>query len=994
MTDLLKKIETHKEAILLGEVGALLHMFGKASSEFLQANSLKGQGNDSHQDLKHLPNLKPYLEKDRLKDAFSFTVNGKQEKLSGNFTDFILKYKGSQPDSYLLKLFNTCHRMTSADEKGVIRRKQSINNMWITTPFGYRAHKIDPACVDSARADMDQKLADAFDSYLKNEQNSIEHLRKQAVNILQPGLSEALGETRQPANDVTLWAQSHGVASLYKPVLVTLAMEIEPCPKKNGDYDFDQVRWRLLGIGWNGLGFIQRSRKPADILQRQEIVRVITREIQQLIEVKYPLGNLFYWDVNGLFLTFPGIEDNVAQNLVDQFASELVQIVREQSDNELWPFLTLSKPRRTLTIITQEIEHRDKLAALPHVATILSLEKDDLSRGKRLLLNSPELKPPASDQDICPVCQFRGKSISEDACSICMERRSGRQNQGNGQTIWIDEVADANNRIALLTLRFDLSRWLNGEWLTTLLSQNFNDWYASLALLSVLQNPQQKRKLERIISPISATPDVVTDILGQIGTGQVEKDVGFKTSILNTFFTDIKASEEKNNTYYFSNVLNNLRSRIDDNPGYKLTSHGLATAVFTQNPSPARLSRIWQETETFLNMWLANVEEKVFAVQPQRLRFVIKSPIDVVQKGKTYRITIPNLSPGPLVVLCLGKQEFLTIDSLDKFKYEQGESHLSGMEAVKHALQGNGVKSWVDEATGQPLPCDSLTEAQKEKFTMEPYLPYIILSLSPVFCQVLVPADRAPDILRQLLNLFDERFEKVQGKLPLHVGLLVAKRKFPLYALLEAGQRALSDPAIKKGRFMYPWWTTITHTDDPFYGWYPSKKPDKKGHRLVDLSPVNAVQKLWLTPGYFDFDFLGSTADRYRLYYDGNANQGPKRISITYGKLNPRPFPFHYLSKIFKVWDALSIISQTQRHQLEGMLSTKLEEWKTVGGDSMPVFEKFGKALLRDSFGKDWAELSAETKRMLEESLQDGLLLETLQFFQHVIKEGILDERR
>lgn len=992
MTDLLKKIETHKEAILLGEVGALLHMFGKASSEFLQANSLEGQGNDSHQDLKHLPNLKPYLEKDRVKDAFSFTVNGRQEKLSGNFTDFILRYKGSQPDSYLLKLFNTCHRMTSADEKGVVRRKQSINNMWITTPFGYRAHKIDPTCVDSIRARIDQELANVFDAYF-SEHSNIELLREEAIKVLQPGFSKTLGETRQPANDVTLWAQSHGVASLYKPVLATLAMEIEPCPKKNGDYGFDQVRWRLLGIGWDGLGFIQRGRKPADILQRQEILRDIIRDVQRLIEVKYPLGNLFYRDLNGLFLTFPGIEDNVAQDLVNQLTPELVSIVLEQSENELWPFLTLSKPRRTLTIITQEIEHRDKLAALPRVATILSLEKDGSSREKRLLLNSPELKLPASDQDICPVCRFRSKALSKDSCTICTKRRSGRQEEWhsarNGQTIWIDEVADVNNRIALLTLRFDLSRWLSGEWLTTLYSQTFEEWSQGERLFST--SGQVKRQLRDLVSRGKI------QLPGQNTYSAFQSAQSFASWVIqNPISTERKPILESFLEKGGGEIGDPgaLLEEIEEQYGTK-NDQAILSYFFTQNPSPARLSRIWQETEIFLNTWLANVEEKVFAVQPQRLRFVIKSPIDGVQKGKTYRITIPNLSPGPLVVLCLGKQEFLTIDSLDKFKYEQGEIHLYGLGAVKHALQRNGVKSWVDEATGQLLQSsDSLAEMQKEKFVIESYLPYIVLSLSPVFCQVLFPANRIPDILRQLLELFDERFDKVQGKLPLHVGLLVAKRKFPLYALLEAGQQVLNDPALKKGRFMYPWWDTTAHTDDPFYTQYPSKEPDNKGHRLVNLLPVNATRKFWLTPGYFDFDFFGSTADRYRLYYDGDANQWPKRTSITCGKLNPRPLPLHYLRKIFKVWDALSIISQTQRHQLEEVLSTKLEEWKTVEGDSMPVFEKFGKALLRDSYGKNWAELSAETKRILEESLQDGLLLETLQFFQHVIKEGLLDERR
>ncbi len=81
-----------------------------------------------------------------------------------------------------------------------------------------------------------------------------------------------------------------------------------------------------------------------------------------------------------------------------------------------------------------------------------------------------------------------------------------------------------------------------------------------------------------------------------------------------------------------------------------------------------------------------------------------------------------------------------------------------------------------------------------------------MLASSPVFCQALFPADRIPGILRQLLELYDERFAKVQGKLPLHVGLLVAKRKYPLYALLDAGQQILDHPSFRKGVSLSPWW--------------------------------------------------------------------------------------------------------------------------------------------------------------------------------------------
>jgi len=204
MAELLQAIGKHREAILLGEIGALLHMFGKASSEFLIANSLEGGANDLHQNLKHLPTLKPHLENQVLRDGFTFDLNGRQEMLAGLFTDFITKYKGNAPDSVLLRLFNSCHRMNSADEKGVVRKKQSKDDIRIATPFGYKTLKIDLKNLDAEREEMDRQLATSFQSYLSTR-SGIDTLREEVVRILKPGLSQALGETRQPANDVTLW---------------------------------------------------------------------------------------------------------------------------------------------------------------------------------------------------------------------------------------------------------------------------------------------------------------------------------------------------------------------------------------------------------------------------------------------------------------------------------------------------------------------------------------------------------------------------------------------------------------------------------------------------------------------------------------------------------------------------------------------------------------------------------------------------------------------
>src|SRR5579871_6589325 len=94
------------------------------------------------------------------------------------------------------------------------------------------------------------------------------------------------------------------------------------------------------------------------------------------------------------------------------------------SDNELWPFFTLSRPRRTLTAIAGEINARDRLAASPCIAPLLSIEAGE-SRTEVLVKKGPSLPEPAAADDICPVCRFRSKAVTDDTCGTCGDRRGG-----------------------------------------------------------------------------------------------------------------------------------------------------------------------------------------------------------------------------------------------------------------------------------------------------------------------------------------------------------------------------------------------------------------------------------------------------------------------------------------------------------------------------------------------------------------------------------------
>jgi hypothetical protein len=91
------------------------------------------------------------------------------------------------------------------------------------------------------------------------------------------------------------------------------------------------------------------------------------------------------------------------------------------------------------------------------------------------------------DGHICPVCQvrFSGRLATSSLnpkqriCSVCYQRRRGRLNEWLREaidTIWVSEVADQNDRVALLTLSFDLQRWLDGSHVDSLRAQSLAEW--------------------------------------------------------------------------------------------------------------------------------------------------------------------------------------------------------------------------------------------------------------------------------------------------------------------------------------------------------------------------------------------------------------------------------------------------------------------------------------------------------------------------------------
>lgn len=286
-------------------------------------------------------------------------------------------------------------------------------------------------------------------------------------------------------------------------------------------------------------------------------------------------------------------------------------------------------------------------------------------------------------------------------------------------------------------------------------------------------------------------------------------------------------------------------------------------------------------------------------------------------------------------------------------------------------------------------PEKNLIKAEKtikteDNLSFEKYYPLIEINKSPLSLRFIVPALDSMEIIEMITKLYNRRFEKVLGKLPLNVKLLVAKRKFPFYILLEAEKRMLKDEEFKKQTPMNPWWS-IDRLDE-HYNFYPTKPANGEKYTLDDLSPLSKSKIFHLYPSYFDFELLSATTDRYNIYYEGK-----KRGHEDHRLFSGRPYYLYQISNILELWDILSNnLSNSQVNFIEEALTSKLREWKDLKDkNKQDIFRRFAEATLKDAFEDKWDELRDETKFFLISSTFNKLLLDTINLFSHVIKGGI-----
>lgn len=895
----LAQLAQHRDAILLAEAIGWLHDYRKCSEEQLQAQSANttAQGIARHELINRFNSL----------TTAALVLSSVTEPLP----DLLNQWSGQADNagvSFLRQYLSRCHNTAHFDKQEPLdSSKQNYPGTQISTAFGFET---------AAGSDLTNQLwalpwTDLATFSTSNRSNLLEAAQRLFATVG--------ADTRRPINEISLWDWGLLVGALYKTALAAAALGQQPATCA--------LHWRLLGVRTDALTYLTGVSRLPDLVVRQNTLQNALNQVKVLLETQFPLATEVYRDENGSLYVVPDLANLL--NLQDGNGQTLLSHIRTQfaTDGEVVPEITLDP-----TPWWGQDPNRQGKDEIPPAGSMLSapttLQSD--AGAIREAWGS-------GTQQICPICGLRpcvNKQL--DYCQICGDRRKGRVTEwlrDQSRTIWLDEVADGNGRLALVTGTFDLTQWLDGSLVQTLLVQE-----PTAGNPPVTKTPSFAR-LRRIWQTTQTFWQQA-----QADIAQTFSDARRRLQIALVDTSNLTAHQP-----YELDLCGRTRMSIIWDGGHLISTDNLSyTAVQLgvraenrQTPADAALA---------VGTWLeANRQESFQLISDdERNRQFSIEIADIDYQDTAYATAIPILAEPRTFMALVPADKALDVVSAIRAKYERE------MGKVRNRLP---------------------------------------LHLGVVYFQRRTPLRAALDAGRRMLKyelgslkeeVWTVKSVDSNGALPEPKQALAnGTQQFDQTIIVELAQhgRALTwcVPAVM-GDGVTPdnWYpyvfikSEVSRRQRIFKGLRPTGNGKTEECWLIHASELKAGDQVYFTPATLDFQWLDSAGQRFAIAYDG---QGKRRDSLT------RPYLLDDLETIQRVWDLISGkdgLSSSQIYALRNLIEAKREIWQQDA-----TFTQLCTDAVRNA---QWKKRGVIDLPMIAAAAVSGLLTDVIQLYMGIMK--------
>ncbi|MBX6773178.1 MAG: CRISPR-associated protein Csx11 [Chloroflexi bacterium] len=786
----------------------------------------------------------------------------------------------------------------------------TLAGLRVATAFGYEA-------ADGLNWTEWPKLRASLLDRLPAVWNSPVEERVEFTRLAQEVLSQGLGDTERPINEISLWDYASAIAALFKAAVARAVLEgVIPSPA--------EMHWRLLAVRLDAQHFLFQAAQVVDLIARREVLERAQVAIQHAFEVTMPIGNAVYQDEDGLLFVVPDLPSRPPDEFRAALCDQVQHALRAQDEQDAAQGgnLMLSD-------------------ALPHLAI------SEKRRGKRLnpqpLLRSPRFPARLSPEtvgswwkeagEVCTACGLRpqgyivsglpgyvtaAKARERRICGVCLARRGRRSqqwaNEQTGETIWVDEVADTNGRVALVVGSFDLDGWLDGTLVRTIgMGKAKNDPRLTLA------KPPTFARIQRVWR-------TTLEFWQRVRAGMLKSLVDDRRRLM----LKLDGQPDLGAYHVYDFDLDRTRLSVvwcpskDGTSGYLLSADNLGRVARLLGAEPGiynspAAAAIFVE-DYIRHKWVVGrraprLYNPDAALPPQEnllTGFVLQS---VEFREEAYAPAIPILAEPRVFMALVPADKALDVTQAIRERYERE------MGKVRNRLPLHLGLVFAPYRT----PLRAILDAGRRM------LAYRCPNGQPWEVLEDVQSRTSSDLPRdyQYLASGNQQFNKWYEVKLRRLGQTLQGASDVVWRVPAVmGDGATDDT-------WYPYVFIATNGDDA--------RVQQRAHKLKGLRPTGdgSAEPCWLvhagelrqgdtiyfTPATFDFEWLDTTSRRFEIAYDAAG----RRLAV---ERHRRPYLLDDLGVIQRVGRTLSeSLSQTQRHALRDIVEQKRQIWQPDQSD-------------------------------------------------------------
>ncbi|MCW6034763.1 CRISPR-associated protein Csx11 [Spirulina subsalsa FACHB-351] len=940
----------NRDAILLAEAIGWLHDYRKCSDEQLkvQAANLSGQNG---------------LSWDQLSNHFP-TLNSININLIGDSCQFIrlIHKKSDTSCNYLPNYLSRCHNTAHFDKQEPHGGEQNYPGVTISSPFGFE-QDIPNDLTNQLWSLPWIKLA----SYSQSERQNF--IKKVSELFIQVG-----ADTRRPINEISLWDWGTLVGALYKAAIAGALLSGNTAQAQN-------LRWRLLTIQVNGLDFITKVSRLPDLLSRKELLKNSFNNVRNLLEIEYSLGNEVYRDESRSIFVVYDLPDLLnSTNQRNEKIRDLILQEFKQGTLKNDPSLKLGGELKPII----ELDHNSWWGQDPDYQSKQQagqLPQDEIPPIGQILKKSivSPLLPEEIKQfwpqngidqykaaDVCTVCGMRPqgnsqKLVSRKVCDICERRRLDRSQlwatQQAEDTIWIDEVADTNARLALIIGQFNLEDWLSGQLVESLILNP-----PSSGVTTSVKNPSFSR-IRRIWETTRRFWIEIRKDFNQLLSDSRRRLI---------FYLD-KMPTNLGLFHVYELDLGNVKLSVawyppqpDRTGGYLISTDNLSyTArqlqakreIFADPATGAIFVEDYIQSQ-FVNGNRSIVLRDSDANQRNQNLLVDRRIIKTEHQDIAYSTAIPILTEPSNFMALVPAEKSLDVVKAIKTKYE------IEMGKVRNRLPLHLGVVYFNRRTPLRSALDAGRQMLSYKSDSQKTWKVHSISKGQLPSEKQELANGTQQFTETItLELTQDNY-KITWHVPNKMGDGTTPDNWYPYVFLKTSDDSEVDGRIRKIKSQRP------GTTEPCW--------------LVHAGDLQQDDKIYFTSSTFDFEYLDSTARRFEIHYDKKTGRRPRPT---------RPFYLEDLDRLQTLWDMLKKLQTSQRHQVIHTIEATREKWH---GDKLEpswtddTFKQFVKDTLANAaWPKDqpWVSFSESERQQLIDAGVRGELADIADLYMEILKE-------